>query len=172
MRIYTNLLSMCCYLERFWVRIPQTDVRKNSHRCCTAVFSKEADVASVSGNIMFPTREYDKRTRGTERGYNFSPDVWFEDKKRNVKGGTFCALQSVKLLNSLQLSDCPEIDQKLNIVRCTVPSRASLTSASCVLEDFVTINNDVSTLSVNIILWIQKYLPFLVRFYQLHNLVQ
>jgi hypothetical protein len=44
---------------------------------------------------MLPTREYDKGTRRTERRYNYSPDVWFEDKNGNVKGVTFCALQSV-----------------------------------------------------------------------------
>lgn len=79
------------------MRIPEIDVPMNSRRCCTAVFSKEEDVASVSGNIMLPTREYDKGTRRTERGYNYSPDVWFEDKNGNVKGDMFCALQPVQL---------------------------------------------------------------------------
>jgi hypothetical protein len=69
----------------------------NSSRCCTAVFSKEEDVASVSGNIMLPTREYDKGTGRTERGYNYSPDVGFEDKNGNVKGDMFSALKSVQL---------------------------------------------------------------------------
>lgn len=97
MRIYTNPLSMCCFLGRLWMRIPQIDVRKNSRRCCTVVFSKKADVASVSGNIMLPTRECGKGTRRTERVYNYSPDVWFEDKNGNVKGGTFYTLQSAQL---------------------------------------------------------------------------
>jgi hypothetical protein len=44
---------------------------------------------------MIPTREYKKGTRRTERGYNYSPDVWSEDKNRNVKGGTFCSLKFV-----------------------------------------------------------------------------
>ena len=88
---------MRCCLGWLRVRIPEIDVPMNSRRCCTAVFSKEEDVASVSGNIMLPTREYDKGTRRTERGYNYSPDVWFEDKNGNVKGDMFCALQPVQL---------------------------------------------------------------------------
>ena len=107
MRIYTNLLSMCCCLGRLWKRIPKIDVRKNSRRCCTVVFSREADVASVSGNIMLPTREYDKGTRRTERGYNYSPDVWFEVKNGNVKGVTFCVLQSVQLSISYSYQNIP-----------------------------------------------------------------
>jgi len=64
-------------------------------------------VASVSGNIMLPTREYEKGTRRTERGYNYSPDVWSEDKNRNVKGSTFCALKSVQLSMSYSYQTVP-----------------------------------------------------------------
>jgi len=89
------------------VRIPQIDLRKNSRRCCTAVFSEEVDEASVSGNIMVPTRKYDKGTRRTETGYNYSPDVWSEDKNGNVKGVMFCALQSVHLSIAYSYQNVP-----------------------------------------------------------------